>query len=84
MKLSKREKDEAKLAQLNKEIAELKEQETSYKAKWQSEKELVNKIQQNKKEIEQLKFEADKLNAKATTVKLLKSVMVSCRAWKMK
>ena len=56
----KREKDEAKLAQLNKEIAELKEQETSYKAKWQSEKELVNKIQQNKKEIEQLKFEADK------------------------
>ena len=34
----KREKDEAKLAQLNKEIAELKEQETSYKAKWQSEK----------------------------------------------
>ena len=55
----KREKDEAKLAQLNKEIAELKEQETSYKAKWQSEKELVNKIQQNKKEIEQLKFEAD-------------------------
>ena len=56
----KREKDEAKLAQLNKEIAELKEQETSYKAKWQSEKELVNKIQLNKQEIEQLKFEADK------------------------
>lgn len=56
----KREKDEAKLAQLNKEIAELKEQETSYKAKWQSEKELVNKIQQNKQEIEHLKFEADK------------------------
>ena len=56
----KREKDEAKLAQLNKEIAELKEQDTSYKAKWQSEKELVNKIQQNKKEIEQLKFEADR------------------------
>ena len=43
----KREKDEPKLQQLNKEIAELKEQETSYKAKWQSEKELVNKIQQN-------------------------------------
>ncbi|MDM8206440.1 ATP-dependent chaperone ClpB [Bacteroides gallinaceum] len=56
----KREKDEVKLAQLNKEIAELKEQETSYKAKWQSEKELVNRIQQNKKEIEQLKFEADR------------------------
>ena len=56
----KREKDEPKLQQLNKEIAELKEQETSYKAKWQSEKELVNKIQQNKQEIEQLKFEAEK------------------------
>ncbi|WP_300725239.1 ATP-dependent chaperone ClpB [uncultured Bacteroides sp.] len=56
----KREKDEDKLAKLNKEIAELKEQETSYKAKWQSEKELVNKIQKNKQEIEQLKFEADK------------------------
>ena len=56
----KRDKDEPKLQQLNKEIAELKEQETSYKAKWQSEKELVNKIQQNKQEIEQLKFEADK------------------------
>ena len=56
----KREKYDPKLQQLNKEIAELKEQETSYKAKWQSEKELVNKIQQNKQEIEQLKFEADK------------------------
>ena len=56
----KREKDEAKLAILNKEIEELREQEKSYKAKWQSEKELVNKIQQNKQEIEQLKFEADK------------------------
>ena len=56
----KREKDEPRLQQLNKEIAELKEQETSYKAKWQSEKELVNKIQQNKQEIEQLKFEAEK------------------------
>ena len=56
----KREKDEPKLQQLNKETAELKQQETSYKAKWQSEKELVNKIQQNKQEIEQLKFEAEK------------------------
>ena len=60
----KREKDEPKLQQLNKEIAELKEQETSYKAKWQSEKELVNKIQQNKQEIEQLKFEAEKAERK--------------------
>ena len=56
----KREKDEVKLTILNKEIEELREQEKSYNAKWQSEKELVNKIQQNKQEIEQLKFEADK------------------------
>ena len=56
----KREKDEDKLAQLSKQIAELKEQDTSFRAKWQSEKELVNRIQQNKKEIEQLKFEADR------------------------
>ncbi|NDV57102.1 ATP-dependent chaperone ClpB [Bacteroides sp. 519] len=56
----KREKDEVKLQQLNKEIAELKEQENSLKAKWQSEKTLVNKIQQNKSEIENLKFEAEK------------------------
>ncbi len=56
----KREKDEEKLAQLNKEIADLKEQDTSFRAKWQSEKELVNRIQQNKKDIEQLKFEADR------------------------
>ncbi len=56
----KREKDEPKLAQLNKEIAELKEQETSLKAKWESEKTLVNKIQANKQQIEQLKFEAER------------------------
>ena len=56
----KREKDEPKLAQLNKEIAELKEQETSLKAKWESEKSLVNKIQANKQQIEQLKFEAER------------------------
>lgn len=56
----KREKDEAKLQLLNKDIAELKEQENSLKAKWQSEKSLINKIQQNKAEIENLKFEAEK------------------------
>ena len=48
----KREDDKAKLEQIGKELAELKEQESSYKAKWQSEKTLVNKIQQNKVEIE--------------------------------
>lgn len=56
----KREKDEDKLQLLNKEIAELKEQENSFKAKWQSEKTLVEKIQQDKVEIENLKFEAEK------------------------
>ena len=56
----KREKDEDKLATLNKEIAELKDQENAYKAKWSNEKSLVNKIQQNKSEIERMKFEADK------------------------
>jgi ATP-dependent Clp protease ATP-binding subunit ClpB len=56
----KREKDEAKLQLLNKEIAGLKEQENALKAKWQSEKALINKIQQNKAEMERLKFEAEK------------------------
>ena len=56
----KREKDEPKLKLLNKEIAELKEHENSLKAKWESEKTLVNRIQQNKVQIENLKFEADK------------------------
>ena len=45
---------------MDKEIAELKDQETSFKAKWESEKNLVNKIQQDKEEIEHLKFEADR------------------------
>ena len=52
--------DPRAIKELKEVILELKEQETSYKAKWQSEKELVNKIQQNKQEIEQLKFEAEK------------------------
>ncbi|MEO4946336.1 ATP-dependent chaperone ClpB [Bacteroides uniformis] len=56
----KRENDKPKLEQIGKELAELKEQENSYKAKWQSEKTLVNKIQQNKVEIENLKFEAER------------------------
>ena len=56
----KRENDTEKLTQLNKEIADLKEEETKQKAQWQSEKEQINKIQQNKIDIENLKFEADK------------------------
>ena len=56
----KRENDEPKLQQLSKDIAELKEQESSYKAKWEAERSLVNKIQQNKQQIEELKFEAER------------------------
>ena len=56
----KRENDTEKLQQLAKEIADLKEEETKFRAKWQSEKELVNRIQQNKIDIENLRFEADK------------------------
>ena len=56
----KRENDEVKIKHLDKEIAELKEQEQSFRAKWESEKNLVNKIQQDKQEIEHLKFEADR------------------------
>ena len=56
----KRENDQPKLEQLSKEIAELKEQESNYKAKWEAERGLVNKIQQNKQQIEQLKFEAER------------------------
>ena len=56
----KRENDEPKLAQLNKDIAELREQEQQMKAKWEGEKGLLSKIQANKQQIEQLKFEADR------------------------
>ena len=56
----KRENDEQKLQQLSKDIAELKEQESNYKAKWEAERSLVNKIQHNKQLIEQLKFDAER------------------------
>ena len=56
----KRENDTDKIQQLDKEIAELKEKEHQFRAKWEAEKGLVNKIQQDKQEIENLKFEADK------------------------
>ena len=56
----KREGDEDKIKQLDKEIAELQEKEHSYRAKWEAEKGLVNKIQQDKQTIENLKFEAEK------------------------
>lgn len=56
----KREKNKQKLSSLDKEIEDLKEQEKSWRAKWENERSLVNKIQQNKQEIEQLKFEAER------------------------
>ncbi|WP_315517984.1 ATP-dependent chaperone ClpB [Hoylesella shahii] len=56
----KRENDEPKMAQLDKDIAELREQEKAFRAKWESERALVNKIQQNKLEIERLNHEADR------------------------
>lgn len=56
----KRENDQPKIEQLDKEIAELKDQEKVFRAKWESEKALVNKIQQDKQQMEQLKFEAER------------------------
>ncbi len=56
----KREHDDAKLSQLNKEIAEINEKASEYRSKWDAEKEVISKIQRNKSMIEQLKFEADK------------------------
>ena len=50
----------SKLAQLDREIAELQDKQKTLKAKWEGEKSLVNKIQQNKQEIEHLKFEAER------------------------
>ena len=56
----KRENDTAKIESLGKEIADLKEEESRYKAQWKAEKELHEKIQQNKIDIENLRFEADR------------------------
>ncbi len=56
----KRDGDATHIALLDKEIAELKDKESDYKAKWKSEQELINKIQQNKVDLENLKFEAER------------------------
>ena len=56
----KREGDKEKVKTLEKELADLRDTEKEFKAKWQSQKELINRIQQNKIDIEQLKFEADR------------------------
>ena len=51
---------DTKLQQLDKDIAELREQETQFRAKWEGERQLVNKIQQDKQEMENLKYEAER------------------------
>ena len=56
----KREDDKPKIAQLDKDIAELKEQETQFRAKWEGERQLINKIQQDKQEMENLRLEAER------------------------
>ena len=56
----KREGDNVKIKDIEKELANLRDVEKNFKAKWQSQKELINRIQQNKIDMEQLKFEADK------------------------
>ena len=56
----KREGDEPKIALLDKEIADLKEQEQQFRAKWEGERQLVNRIQQDKQEMENLKYEAER------------------------
>ena len=56
----KREGDKPKIALLDKEIAELKDQERDFRAKWEGERQLVNQIQQDKQQMEQLKFEAER------------------------
>lgn len=58
----KRENDGERLTALNNEIANLKEEQKSLRAKWKSEKELVDKIQNRKNEIENLKLEAEQAN----------------------
>ena len=56
----KREGESEKVHEIEKELSELQDEKNSYMAKWKAEKELINKIQQNKVEIEQLRFESDK------------------------
>ena len=57
----KRENDQPKIDQLDKDIADLREQEKQYRAKWEGEKALVNKIQEDKQQIENLKIEAERV-----------------------
>jgi len=75
----KRENDEGKLKQLDRDIADLKEQEQAFKAKWESERQLVNQIQQDKQQMEQLKFEADRAEREGNYEKV-----AEIRYWKLK
>jgi len=56
----KREGDKEKVRDIEKELAQLREEEKEYSAKWKAEKELINRIQQNKIDIEQLNFDAER------------------------
>lgn len=56
----KREGDDVKVKEIEKDIAQMREEEKEYTAKWRAEKDLINRIQQNKVDIEQLNFEADR------------------------
>ena len=56
----KREGDDEKVKLIDKELADLHEEEKQYSAKWRAEKDLINKIQQNKIDIEHLNFEAER------------------------
>ena len=66
----KREGDEPKVRDIEKELAELRDEEKEYSAKWKAEKELINKIQQNKIDIEQLNFEADRAEREGNYAKV--------------
>ena len=56
----KREGDKEKVKEIEKDLAQMREDEKEFTAKWKAEKELIDKVQQNKIDIEQLNFEADK------------------------
>ncbi len=68
----KREGDKEKVKALEKEIASMKEEEKEYSAKWKAEKDIINKIQQNKIDIEQLNFEAEKAEREGDYAKVAK------------
>ena len=56
----KREGDEERVKEIERQISDLRDEESEYTAKWKAEKELINKIQQNKIDIEQLNFDAER------------------------